>query len=341
MGQIVAISEPCLILHMKRHGNLFADIVDINNIKEAVRKAKLGKSTRSNIRLFDRDIDGNLQRIQQSLIDKTFTTSKYQTKTIYEPKVRTIYILPFNPDRIVQHAVMNLVSPIWDKILISDSYACRRNKGIHAGSLRTSEFVRKYDYCLKCDVQKFYQSVNHNILFDIVQRKIKCSDTLWLLHDIIYSYPGDTNVPIGNYTSQWFGNLYLNELDVLVKHVFKIKGYVRYCDDFCLFHNDKRVLNTLAKQIKTFMADRLNLTLSKCDVFPVKHGVDFLGYRHFRDKILLRKSTAKRVFRKIKTLPSQLLSGHITETSFLSTLASFSGWIRWANTYNFRNIITC
>jgi len=326
---------------MKRHGNLFPYIVDFDNIKRAVRKARLGKSTKNNVRLFDRNIDDNIRKIQQALIDKTFTTSKYQTKTIYEPKVRTIYILPFNPDRIVQHAVMNVVAPIWDKILISDSYACREGKGIHAGSRRTSGFVRQYGYCLKCDVAKFYQSVNHDILFEIIRHKIKCPDTLWLLHDIIYSYPGYTNVPIGNYTSQWFGNLYLNELDVLVKHKYKIKGYIRYCDDFCLFHNDKRILNRLANEIKAFMADRLKLTLSKCDVFPVSHGVDYLGYRHFRDKILLRKSTAKRVDRKIKVMPSQLLAGYITETRFVSTLASFSGWIRWANTKNFRNTLTC
>jgi retron-type reverse transcriptase len=274
-------------------------------------------------------------------MDKTFTTSRYQTKTIVEPKIRTIYILPFFPDRIVQHALMSVIEPIWDNLLISDSYACRTGKGIHAGSKRTSGFVREYDYCLKCDVAKFYQSVNHDILFDIVKQKIKCPDTLWLIENIIYSYPGETNIPIGNYTSQWFGNLYLHELDILVKHDFKIKGYLRYCDDFCLFHNDKRVLNALAKEIKTFMADRLNLTLSKCDVFPVKHGVDFLGYRHFRDKILLRKSTAKRVVKKVRQLPGKLVSGQISDDQFISSLASISGWIKWANTHNFRRSLPC
>ena len=326
---------------MKRHGNLFQKIVDIDNLRISVHNARKGKSTRNNVRKFYREFDSSIEQIRKSLIEKTFKTSRYQTKMIYEPKQRTIYILPFNPDRIVQHALMRIIEPIWDGLLISDSYACRTGKGIHAGSKRTSELVRKYDYCLKCDVSKFYQSVNHDILFDIIQRKIKCKDTLWLIKDIIYSYPGDTNIPIGNYTSQWFGNLYLNTLDVLMKHEFRIKGYLRYCDDFCLFHNDKRFLNQMAMEIKTFMFDKLKFTLSKCDVFPVSHGVDFLGYRHFRDKILLRKSTAKRMKKKIINLPDRLKRGQITDDQFISTLASISGWIQWANAHNYRKSLPC
>lgn len=342
LRQIVTEREICRVIHyMKRHGNLFGKIVDIENIRAAVHNARKGKSTRNNVRKFYRNFDASVDHIRESLIDKTFTTSRYQTKKIYEPKERTIYILPFNPDRIVQHALMRVIEPIWDGLLIYDSYACRTGKGIHSGSKRASEFVRKYDYCLKCDVSKFYKSVNHDILFDIIQRKIKCKDTLWLIKDIIYSYPEETNIPIGNYTSQWFGNLYLSELDILVKQQYRIKGYLRYCDDFCLFHNDKRVLNQLSIEIKSFMWDRLKLTLSKCDVFPVSHGVDFLGYRHFLDKILLRKSTAKRMRKKIVKLPERLKSGQITDDQFISSLASISGWIQWANSYNFRKSLPC
>ena len=318
----------------RRHGRLFERIADKDNLFLAYKKARRGKSRMRNVRKFEKDVTGNLEKIRQSLIHKNFTTSQYQTKTVYEPKERTIYVLPFNPDRIVQHALMNVVEPIWDARFIHDSYACRNGKGIHAGSKRTMEFVRRYKYCLKCDVSKFYPSVNHEILRKIVQRKVKCPDTLWLFNNIIYSYCGGKNVPIGNYTSQWFGNLYLNELDQALKHKLKVKAYLRYCDDFCLFDDVKSFLRDAADFIKSFLSAKLKLTLSKCDLFPTSRGVDFLGYRHFPKHILLRKSTTKRVRIRLKKLPGLLAAGKISRETFRSSIASTYGWLKWANTYN-------
>ena len=268
------------------------------------------------------------------LIKKTFNTSNYRTKIINEPKKREIYILPFNPDRIIQHALMNIIEPIWEKLFIFDSYACRVGKGIHAGSKRNMDFIRKNKYCLKCDISKFYLSVKHDILFKIIQRKIKCADTLALINNIIYSIAGGQNVPIGNYTSQWFGNLYMNELDQYIKHTHKARHYIRYCDDFIIFNNDKKYLNDIAKAIKEFLCKVLQLKLSKCSMFPVNQGVDFLGYRHFKRYILLRKSTSKRVKKRLKRLPYLLETGRITIEQYRSSLASTMGWLRWANTHN-------
>ena len=277
--------------------------------------------------------------LRESLVGKTFTTSSYRQKRIYEPKERLIYKLPFYPDRIVQHALMNVVEPIWDSLFIYHSYACRSGKGIHSGSRLTMEFVRKHRYCLKCDISKFYPSLDHDILFRIIQRKIKCSDTLWLIHDIIYSFPGGKNVPIGNYTSQWFGNLYLNELDQLLKHQYKIKAYLRYCDDFCLFHDDKAFLSEMAKVIKAFLGEHLLLSMSKCDLFPVSRGVDFLGYRHFKDFILLRKSTARRVKKRLRAIPHLFSKNQISIETYRSSVASTMGWLQWANSHNFMKAI--
>ncbi len=321
---------------MKRHGNLFNRIVDEENIRLAFMRARKGKSWQNAVQRVEKNLEANLERLRQSLLTKTFQTSSYRLKTIYVPKQRTIYRLPFYPDRIVQHALMNVLEPIWERLFISDSYACRQGKGLHAGSRKTMELVRKYRYCLKGDVSQFYPSVNHDILFGLVQRKIKCRNTLWLLEDIIYSLPGGRNVPIGNYTSQWFGNLYLNELDQLVKHNLKVKGYVRYCDDFCLFHDDKKFLHQALEQIRTFLAERLKLRLSKEDVFPVSRGVDFLGYRHFPKYLLLRKSTAKRVKARLARLPELLARGKVSLEQFRSSLASTLGWLKWANAHNFR-----
>lgn len=308
----------------------------MDNLRLAYRNARRGKGWLYAVKNFERNAEENLLTIQRSLIEKTFYTSSYKTKTITEPKVREIYILPFAPDRIVQHALMNVIELIWEKLFIFDSYACRKGKGIHAGSRRTMEFVRKNDYVLKCDISKFYPSIDHEVLFDIVQRKIKCKDTLWLLKDIIYSVPNGRNVPIGNYTSQWFGNLYMNELDQILKHQYKVKDYLRYCDDFCLFHNDKQFLNEMKSVIQEFADSKLKLKLSKCEMFPVTHGVDFLGYRHFRDYILLRKSTAKRLIKRLKVIPELYTKGRITADYIISSIASAKGWLQWANTKNLK-----
>ena len=146
--------------------------------------------------------------------------------------------------------------------------------------------------------------------------------------------PGGRNVPIGNYTSQWLGNLYLNELDQWLRQEHGVTAYVRYCDDFCLFDDDKRRLRYLAGQIEEFLRERLRLALSKNDIFPVSQGVDFLGYRHFSDHILLRKSTATRMKRRLRRLPEALSAKRITPDQYRSTLASVSGWLRWANTHH-------
>lgn len=318
---------------MKRHGNLFPLITDVDNIRLAYIKARKGKSSKSAIKRFDTNPEKRIIEIQNSLIDNTFTTSPYQTKWIKEPKSRLVYVLPFNPDRVVQHAIMNIIEPIWDNLFIYDSYACRVGKGIHKGSQKCMEFVRRYKYCLKCDISKFYPSVDHDILFDIIKRKIKCNKTLDLLANIIYSIGGGKNVPIGNYTSQWFGNLYLNELDQYIKHTHKIKPYLRYCDDFIVFSDNKKHLNDMVVVVKEFCA-KLKLSLSKCDLFPVTQGVDFLGYRHFNNYILLRKSTATRVKRRLKILPKLFKSGKISLESYRSSIASTYGWLKWANTNN-------
>jgi len=287
-----------------------------------------------NVMAFEKHADENLKQIQKSLLNKTFSTSRYQSKWIQEPKLRQIFVLPFSPDRIVQHALMHVIEPIWDKLMIFDSYACRKEKGQHKGSARTMQFVRKYKYCLKADVAKFYPSVDQNIMAGIVRKKIKCKDTLWLIDNIIYSFPGGKNVPIGNYTSQWFGNLYLNELDQYLKHIHKVKAYLRYCDDFCIFSNDKSYLRELKFIISDFLETRLKLKYSYAEVFPVSHGVDFLGYRHFHKYILLRKNTALRVKRRLAMLPVKLEKGLITKEQLRSSIASTRGWLKWACTYN-------
>ena len=323
---------------MKRIGNLFSKIAEYDNIELAFRLARKGKRWQDTIKVFEAQLEDNLKKIRTTLIDNTFTTSAYKTFIVYEPKRRVIYKLPFNPDRIVQHALMNIVEPIWESFFIYDSYACRVGKGIHAGSKRTMDFIRqvgKAAFCLKMDISKFYPSISHDILFNLIKHKIKCKDTLRLFKDIIYSMDGGYNVPVGNYTSQWFGNLYMNELDQFVKHKLKGERYIRYCDDFLLFHTDKTYLKECAIAMSSFLKTELNLKLSKNRIFPVTQGVDFLGYRHFRDYALLRKSSAVRIKRRLRMLPQLFYKGMLNKDQLRSSIASTTGWLKWCNSFNF------
>lgn len=321
---------------MKRYGNLYQQITDPENIALAYHEARRGKSKQRIVRQCDANLPGTLLNIREMLVNRTFVPAPYRMMTIYEPKKRDIFKLPFYPDRIIHHCLMRVLERIWTPMFLPTSYACIKGRGIHAGSRKTMEYVRRYKYCLKMDVRKFYPSVNQGILDAVITRKIKCSDTLWLLRSLIYSFPGGLNIPIGNYTSPWFGNLYLNELDQWLKATHHVKAFVRYSDDFCLFHNDKKHLAMLAGEIERFLWDRLHLELSKNDIFPVTQGVDFLGYRHFPDHIIMRKSTATRIKRRLRTLPAMLAKGVISPEQYRSTLASVSGWLKWANTYHLK-----
>ena len=314
-------------------GNLFESIVEKDNFKVAQQLSRQGKSRRKEIRIFESNLDENLEEIRQLVINKKFHTAKYRSKKIYEPKERIIYILPYAPDRIVQHAIMNILVPYMEKMFITDSFACITGRGQTRASLRTMEAVRRNKYCLKCDIHHFYPSINQNILSEMYHRKFRDKDFLYLMDDIIFSFPGGYNCPIGNYTSQWNGNFYLTPLDNFCKHELRIRDYIRYCDDFLLFSDDKAYLHDCRKRIEDFIG-KYELTYSKADVFSVKQGIDFCGYRHFDNYILLRKSTAKKEIKRLKELPGEFESGLITKDEMRSTIDSIMGWQKHANTHN-------
>ena len=317
--------------YMKRVGNLWNKIVDIDNLILAAHRAMEGKSEQRGVIEFNKDFDGNILRLYELLQSGDYKTSAYRHRVIYEPKQRDIYMLPFYPDRVVHHAVMNILEPIWDKRMYFHSYSCRKDKGQHRGSTVCMGYVKRNSYVLKCDMSKFYPSINHGVLKGVIRRKIKDKKVLTLLDEIIDSHsPG---VPIGNYLSQWFGNVLLNELDDMVKN-HGIRCYVRYCDDFVLF-GDKGSLIPMVDIIKEFTGKVLMMKLSKLQLFPSSHGVDFLGYRHFPDgKILLRKSTAKRMTKRMKSLVYEVMHGLISLRQAQDVVASTMAWASWANTNN-------
>lgn len=320
---------------VKKIKNIWAKICTMENIEEAYKKAKKGKSKYNAVKYIEAHKEECLKNIQKMMIEGTFKTGQYKEKPIFEPKERLIYVLPFYPDRIVQHAIVNILEPELVKRFIKDSYACIKNRGIHKGSLRTMEFIRRNDYCLKMDIRKFYPSIKHKIMKEILHRKIKEKPLLDILDNIVDSIEGNSNVPIGNLTSQWFGNMYMDKLDKFIKHKLRWQDYERYCDDFTLYSNDKKALTIAMYEIINFLNKDLQLELSKCDKFKTTQGVDFLGYRHFKGGyILIRKSTVKRVKKRLVRVKKLYLEGKMSHEKFRSIIASTHGWFKWANSHN-------
>ena len=329
---------------MKRHGNLFEKIVDIDNLHEAYRKAKRAKSWMKAVKGFEDNLEENLLDIQKSLVEKTFTTSPYKIKYAYYPKFREIYVVPFAPDRIVQHALMSVIEPIWDKILVDNTVSCRKGRGVEEAYKMAAKYVNTNKYCLKCDMSKFYPSIDHDILYNIIERKIKCKDTLWLIKDIVYSFGRqfntDKNSPIGNYTSQWFGNLYMDLVDRLATQELKV-DYIRYCDDFLFFSDDKEKLKEIQKMLPDYLMEHRKLKLSKNELFPTRVGLDFIGYRFFpQGYILLRKRVAKVMKRRMLRIHRKLDRGsNPLNKRTRSSVASAEGLLRRCNSHNFKKAV--
>ena len=322
---------------MKRHSNLFESIIKYENIQFAHKQAKRGKPHYSGVRMVESNPDKYLKQIQKSLIEKTFSTSDYKIFKVSVPKEREIAKLPYYPDRIVQHAIMNILRPIWDPIFIYDVYSAIPRKGIHRAITSLKDFLKDEEntkYCLQFDISKFYPSVDHDILLELIKRKIKCRDTLWLLSDIIYSLPNNKGIPIGNFTSQYFANIYLNWFDHYLKENLRIPYYIRYSDDGIILANDKQRLQGIQEAIECYLANNLKLSLNlKTQIYPIdKRGIDFLGYRTFRNYSLLRKESARRFKRKLKTIKKKW--NRIPPKHIVSSVMSYAGWIKHCNGYN-------
>lgn len=289
---------------MKRKGYLFERICSMENLLQAFHNASNGKRKRDEVKRFEADLDANLRQLQAELTTRTYTTSAYEVFIKYEPKRREIYKLPFR-DRVVQWAIMQVLEPVWTPQFTSNTHACIRGRGIHSllRQLRT-DLRRDPDgtrYCLKIDVRKFYPSIDHGILKQVIRRKLKDSDVLWLLDGIIDSASG---VPIGNYISQYFANLYLSELDHLLKEDVGVRYYYRYADDIVLLSDSKEYLSGVLVYINHYLNESRLLTLkSNFQIYPVEsRGIDFVGYVTYHTHCLARKRNKQGLCRELAAL---------------------------------------
>lgn len=324
---------------MITYGNLYPKIYDNKNLELAHENARKKKTYYREVKMVDANKEFYLKKLQEALINKTYKTSKYTITTIVERgKEREIFKLPYYPDRICQWAIMLQIEEIFLKTFVDFSCASIPQRGIHYAFNLTDKYIKESNatYCLKLDVKKFFPSINHDILKAIFRKKIKDKDLLWLLDEIVESVPQDKGVPIGNYTSQYFANLYLTYFDHWLKEVKKVKYVVRYMDDIIILHDDKEYLHNLLKDIKTYLHDELKLEVkNNYQVFPIKvRGIDFVGYRHFGDYILLRKSTAKRLKKKFRKLLVKCKQGEQLNYSEWCSINSYKGWVMWCDGFN-------
>ena len=305
---------------MKRSSNLWKKITDLNNIKQAHLNARKGKSFYKEVIEFDSDVDRYCKDIQDLLLNKTFTTSKYKIYNIFDGrKNRVIHKLPYFPDRVVHHALMQIVSPILYKSLIRDTFQSIPRRGTSDAARRVKKLIRNDipKYALKLDINKYYPSIDNSLLKLKLKDKIKCKDTLWLLDNIIDSNDG---LPIGNYTSQILGNFFLSDLDWKIKQQIKPIGYFRYCDDLVLFSNTKAFLRDCSKFITNYLKiNKLEVKNNLQIVDIDKQGLDFVGYRFSHTKTKLRKSIASNLIKISKSSPS------------LSQVMAYKGWIKHSN----------
>ena len=306
---------------MKRLNNLYEKIYSIENLQLADKKARKGKADQYGVVQHDLNRESNILLLHTMLKQKTYSTSEYTTFKIYEPKEREIFRLPYYPDRITHHAVMNILEPVFISVFTADTYSCIKGKGIHGAANAVRHALRDApgtQYCLKLDIKKFYPNINHRALKHLLRKKIKDEDLLWLLDGIIDSAPG---LPIGNYLSQYFANFYLAYFDHWLKEKMKVKYYFRYADDLVILSHSKEDLHQLLAAIKKYLAENLYLAVKgNYQVFPVDaRGIDFVGYVFYHGYTRLRKSIKQNFARMIANRKSD------------ASIASYYGWAKHCN----------
>lgn len=303
---------------MKRIGYLYGSICSIENLQLADAIAQKGKKDQYGVITHNKNQDMNILKLHHLLVDKTYKTSAYSVFKVYEPKEREVYRLPYYPDRIVHHAIMNILEPLFVSVFTTDSYSCIKGKGIHPAANAVKKALKDVEgttYCLKMDIRKFYPSVDHDILKSLLRRKFKDPDLLWLLDEIIDSAAG---LPIGNYLSQYFANFYLTYFDHWLKENKRVKYYFRYADDLVILADNKADLHQLLDDIRVYLKDNLKLDVKRnYQVFPVaSRGIDFLGYRFYNTHTMLRKTIKQNFARMLKHRPNR------------ASIASYKGWLK-------------
>jgi RNA-directed DNA polymerase len=354
------MAQPASII-MKTYNKLYKEIISFENLILAWKKARKGKTKKEYVVKFEEELFCNLMALHYELKYKSYKPRELVTFVLRDPKTRVISKSDFR-DRIVHHAVCNILEPIFDKSFIYDSCANRLGKGNLFGLKRLKCFIRKVSknglvaknrfqdknyivgYCLKADIRHYFEEVDHEILINLLSRKVTNKDVIWLIRQILKNNSVSSGggerlqgMPLGNLTSQFFANVYLNELDYFVKHNLKAKYYIRYVDDFVILHNSKEQLEIWKRNIDKFLRGKLKIELhpQKSRIIPLSRGIDFVGFRNFYCYRLVRKRNIRKMLIKLDFLRSR-------ELSYWELMESYQGWqayVKWANSFHLRKKI--
>ena len=309
----------------------FEEIISLENLLLAWGEFVVGKKSRRDVQVFEQRLMENIISLHTNLKNKTYKHSEYESFNISDPKPRNIHKASVR-DRLLHHAIYRILYPFFDKKFISDSYSCRLDKGTHKAletfkrfSYKVSKNRTKQIWILKCDVRKFFASIDQKILVEILKKHISDENIVWLLTEIIGSFHSTkegVGLPLGNLTSQLLVNVYMNQFDQFVKHKIKAKYYIRYADDFVILLNDKKWLEEILPYINNFLLTSLQLQLhpNKISITTLASGVDFLGWVHFPTHRVLRTTTKRRMFKNIENNPSK------------ETIQSYLGMLGHGNT---------
>lgn len=326
---------------MRRVNNLYPAVIAFDNLYAAYRRALKGNEGKKPGLKFFFHAETEIIRLHRELSDGSYVPGAYHYFKCFEPKERIIAVAPFR-DRVVHHAIVGILNPIYERIFITDSFATRKNKGVHKAIERARYFIRNNAWYLKSDVQKYFNSVDHEVLLKLFARKIKDVKLLDLLEKITVNGGSDgRGIPIGNQTSQFFSNIYLDQLDHFIKEKKKMRGYIRYMDDFVVFSNDKDELLRLRQEIPAFLEENLKLQLKEKATYmnSRSNGLSFLGRRIFPSLIRIQSENLKRCLKTIERRRHEYAAGLIDEKRLIQSQASCIANLKLWQTYHLRKKI--
>lgn len=330
---------------METYKNLYPKLCDYDNLLLAFNKAKKRKGKKEYVKRFEKNLNSELFKLQWELLTGIYKPAPLTTFTVRDPKTRKISASHFR-DRVVHHAICNLIEPIFESRFIHDTYANRKGKGTSGILKRFDSFKEKNKngFALKADIRHYFENVNHEILLSILEKRIKDKELLDLISLILKNHKGETQgigMPLGNLTSQFFANVYLGELDYFIKHELKAKYYMRYVDDFIILDKNRAHLEKQKQQIESFLESKLKLALhpDKTKIIPTNAGVPLVGFRIFEKHKLLKKSNKLRFFRRLENYREGLADGTITKEHIKLGISGWEGYAKMGDTFKLREKI--
>lgn len=323
---------------MKRAGGLYLKIAEEENLLAAFRKAARGKQDRTEVTAFRENLDANIRDLRRRILRKDVLVGDYRFFHVHDPKERFICAAAF-PERVLHHAIMNVCEPVLDACAVFDSYACRKGKGSRKSVLRCQEYARRFEWFLKLDIRRYFDSIQHSVVATLLERRFKDNDLMWLFRRILDTYhtvPGK-GLPIGNLISQHLANFYLGPFDHWIKDVEGVKGYVRYMDDFILWADDRHSLQKKLLRLSAWLGENLALRLKEnVQMNRCGRGISFLGYRVFPGRILLCQRSKKRFIRRLRACEGKWKGGIWGEARLCRHVEPLIAFTMGAGAHGFR-----